>query len=406
MKKVLALVLAVIMVCTMAMAVTVSGATVATPDDAKINPNYRPITPGKSIIFTRDELALSDTTGEAVLNKDGTFAPEKNKVDVEFEKGTDLIASKGWVKTTEGYKYVITTKANDTAVLDDTADIIISKVTVTKYGIDGTTTYSFGKKIDDVMHYVYADKTTIETTPTKGACLNADGTVQIGGLYKLNDTGYVDHMFYFVFNYGRVPANLNTNGLPGNIPAAADPKISDVLYTVKKVASGDKASKDIVNSYTVDDVKTTIAYNLKAGEKVIFSVVPGFATTTSLTKALQSEIITNDATVIGVLGDTAVVPNKAVKISVNNQKEGAALYMVNADGTLTNLGAKFDDNGVLTATAKITGAVILSDKALTATNVITETTTNPGTGANDVVGVAAALAVVALVSGAAISLKK
>ena len=33
-------------------------------------------------------------------------------------------------------------------------------------------------------------------------------------------------------------------------------------------------------------------------------------------------------------------------------------------------------------------------------------TTNPGTGANDVVGVAAALAVVALVSGAAISLKK
>ena len=36
----------------------------------------------------------------------------------------------------------------------------------------------------------------------------------------------------------------------------------------------------------------------------------------------------------------------------------------------------------------------------------TGTTTNPGTGANDVVGVAAALAVVALVSGAAISLKK
>ena len=36
----------------------------------------------------------------------------------------------------------------------------------------------------------------------------------------------------------------------------------------------------------------------------------------------------------------------------------------------------------------------------------TGNTTNPGTGANDVVGVAAALAVVALVSGAAISLKK
>ena len=40
------------------------------------------------------------------------------------------------------------------------------------------------------------------------------------------------------------------------------------------------------------------------------------------------------------------------------------------------------------------------------TDSTTGSTTNPGTGANDVVGVAAALAVVALVSGAAISLKK
>ena len=76
MKKVLALVLAVIMVCTMAMAVTVGGTELATADDAKINPNYRPITPGKSIIFTREELALTDASGVAVLNKDGTFAPE------------------------------------------------------------------------------------------------------------------------------------------------------------------------------------------------------------------------------------------------------------------------------------------------------------------------------------------
>ena len=83
------------------------------------------------------------------------------------------------------------------------------------------------------------------------------------------------------------------------------------------------------------------------------------------------------------------------------------MYMVNADGSVTDLNAKFDDNKVLTATATLTGPVIVTDKAMTATGTTgTGTTTNPGTGANDVVGVAAALAVVALVSGAAISLKK
>ena len=80
--------------------------------------------------------------------------------------------------------------------------------------------------------------------------------------------------------------------------------------------------------------------------------------------------------------------------------------MVTSAG-LVDLGAKFDDNGVLKATVKVTGPIIMSDKALTAaTTTPAGTTTNPGTGANDVVGVAAALAVVALVSGAAISLKK
>ncbi|MEI3514991.1 MAG: hypothetical protein V8Q37_05055 [Angelakisella sp.] len=56
--------------------------------------------------------------------------------------------------------------------------------------------------------------------------------------------------------------------------------------------------------------------------------------------------------------------------------------MVKADGVIPNVGGSTTNTGN------------------------TGTTTNPGTGANDVVGVAAALAVVALVSGAAISLKK
>ena len=384
------------MVCTMAMAVTVGGTTIATPDDANINASYRSITPGQSIIFDREDLGLNTTFA---ANKDGTFAPEKNKVEVTFAKGADLIASQGWVKTTDAtdpYRYVITTKADDSAVLNDSADIIISKVAVTKYGIAGTTTYYLMDE-DANGNNIYAYTVNDSLTDKLSVVAKYENPAKYDMnliTAKLSETGCT---FYMVFNYGRVSADFV---IGTTTPETA---IADVLYTVKKAGVGTDASKN----YAAVDGGVKAAYSLKAGEKVIFGTVPTFNLTTSLTKSLQSEIITNDVTVTPVLGGT-VVPNKAVKITVNNQKEGAALYMVNTDGTLTNLGAKFDENGVLTATAKITGAVILTDKAMTASNVITTpgTTTNPGTGANDVVGVAAALAVVALVSGAAISLKK
>ena len=79
-------------------------------------------------------------------------------------------------------------------------------------------------------------------------------------------------------------------------------------------------------------------YTLKVGEKVIFSDVPAFNLTTSLTSELQSEIITKDATVTGILA-SVVVPNKAIKINLNNMlktgnlkdnlelKEGDILYL-------------------------------------------------------------------------------
>ena len=76
--------------------------------------------------------------------------------------------------------------------------------------------------------------------------------------------------------------------------------------------------------------------------------------------------------------------------------------------TVAKLNATLDD-GVMTFSAPAKFVVVVDGTmATTASGTSTGTgnTTNPGTGANDVVGVAAALAVVALVSGAAISLKK
>ena len=144
---------------------------------------------------------------------------------------------------------------------------------------------------------------------------------------------------------------------------------------------------------------------LKAGETLFFYKVTMPVTNSTADKALNKNLLNNEATVIGTL--TGVVPNVSLQLVAEKAPEGAKMYMVNADGTVKDLGAKFDANGILVATAKVTGPVIVTDKALTATAAPAgSNTTNPGTGANDVVGVAAALAVVALVSGAAISLKK
>ena len=60
-------------------------------------------------------------------------------------------------------------------------------------------------------------------------------------------------------------------------------------------------------------------------------------------------------------------------------------------------------DGVYEWTSKTLGSFVISDVELVAAE---EETKNPDTGANDVVGVAAALAVVSLVAGAAVSLKK
>jgi len=80
-------------------------------------------------------------------------------------------------------------------------------------------------------------------------------------------------------------------------------------------------------------------------------------------------------------------------------------YLYN-DGKLTKIDATYDDDEDVEAwvwTAIAEGTIIVTDVEIVLAD---EETKNPDTGANDVVGVAAALAVVSLVSAAAISIKK
>ena len=387
MKIVLALVLAVIMVCTMAMAVEVN--TPTTPGNSTSDYAYSvTLYPGKSIIFDKADLGMTDVSDDDV--KAGKY-----NVDITFERGADFIASKGWVKTATGYRYVLTAKDSVVAI-DGTPDIIISAIKVTKVGQNKT---FYSAQYTDKL----ADGTATYATHTK----DGKPTVTAQDFKPMKDiadsTNGIALCLGFDFGYE-----------PGKIVIAKDGKsvtpdafVENTLYSVVRTQEANAKSSVTLGKYATTENPFGYTYTLKAGETVMFANIGNvnIDNTTAAGKALNKNLLDRDATIVAKL-ENELMPNKAVSITVDGAKDGYKVYMVKADGSVVDLGATFNANKVLTATATLTGPVIVTDKAITATAASTGTTTNPGTGANDVVGVAAALAVVALVSGAAISLKK
>lgn len=155
MKKAFALALAVLMVCTVAFAVS-TGNQAGYPGgtSAADNTYMQSVVPGQSIVFTQEELGL---TAQNWGKTNGNFDPKKNFVSLTIPTGSDLIVSQGWVQTDETtYKYVVNTKPNDTAVLDNNADIIITGVKVTVYGVSTPAlNVSYVKEVNGVTNYAY-----------------------------------------------------------------------------------------------------------------------------------------------------------------------------------------------------------------------------------------------------------
>ena len=112
--------------------------------------------PGAQIVFDVEDFYNSTLTGGVTApytDTAGKFVPEKNFVDIAFGAGADLVASKGWVKIADGsYKYVITLKDNANKLLDNTADLVIDKITASIYGNSNVNTWKYAS--DDGYRYV------------------------------------------------------------------------------------------------------------------------------------------------------------------------------------------------------------------------------------------------------------
>ena len=316
--------------------------------------------------------------GTHVYCKDGKFDPAKNVITVEYAAGSDLVASAGWVKVNDpttvtadnglvkgtsdekGYQYQIVLKNDFTRTADGKSyDFSISKITLNATVWEPQTLFAANEATNSVVKYDigYEVVDWNVTATTAGATANATAT-------KINKVASIT-------KDDGTQLESATLKVPGTTTIAGNPGI----YAKANLNKG--ASIYVAND-TVDFATTDAGYeasNVKAKIENAYNMA-----------------------MTGVLEQTDVNAAKLYKV-----------YAKGMDGKVASIAATLN-NGVLTFSVPALSTVIVTTDTMTVTATTTSTetgtTTNPGTGANDIVGVAAALAVVALVSGAAISLKK
>ena len=364
MKKVLALVLAVVMVCTMAMAVSID-------KDSKLivtggtNLAKITLTPGVAIDFTETYYLQVPAAYFAYLSK---VVPAGKEIGDVF-----TVSGLNGAFSSDKKTYVVPVKVADKA-LDKVADLSLTPFTIKK-DADNYATFKI------VNNEFVLDKLVIgRMDKTPGAASISDPDK----LYANYDIGYEAKDLYtssayidmttetegWFFNNTAKAAVLKLNtGITLTVPAKTYfyfEKVAGDAATLSSAALG--LTNYFSAGYTVS--AGTIEYKLEVadGSNHLFYAVD------------KNGNVYNAGLTFVIEKDTAGHEHGYWTLKTTDYPYGLA------DGSkVLNVGA-------------IPGAPAASGT--------TGTTTNPGTGANDVVGVAAALAVVALVSGAAISLKK
>lgn len=180
----------------------------------------------------------------------------------------------------------------------------------------------------------------------------------------------------------------DTNYVVGNDFTAPD----NVIVKMAKTSSGDKYGTSVISfgSYASAEVRLY--------EKEKFFLGVEVDPDLDIVKANPDA----DIEFRTFKGNPSFSSNATVEIYAD---EDRFLYELK-DGKLVESSLKYDkDAGAFTGKVRTLGKYVISDMKLVAA-ATAEETKNPDTGANDVVGVAVALAVVSLVAAGAVSLKK
>ena len=360
MKKVLALVLAVIMVCTMAFA---ADAVIVVPGGGPSS-NYGSLELAAKYDATKNyALELSDEFFKVLdtyLTPTGGTAPDRDAKNFKVE---------GINGAFSGGKFLIAVDNADRA-LDGKVDMTISTLRISSV-----------KKSNTYAEFTAKDGKLVLSKLVEGGVSKSVSGVFTSDFWSAYDIGYkttkltAGASFDWTTEGWYITGSdaIETTDVSGKITLKV-PANTAFKFTVAN-GNPSKISADVIPTGVV--VPSTVDVN---GYKV---------TAGSLTYKIKGD--TNDyyygvdengklyasGLTFGVTKDVNGVETGYWTMTTTNARD-----MVKANGAIPGVGAAPTTPGT------------------------PGSTTNPGTGANDVVGVAAALAVVALVSGAAISLKK
>ena len=352
MKKVLALVLAVMMLATIAMAADVNNP-VGGGDVANTPKRWIP----GSTIKINDSGIVNAATGENA----NRYVLAADKVEGDGMIAVKNINSTNYslsnVKYTDGKNLVESIKFNDA---NDRIDIKLKQdYTSTKAkALDVTFTLK-GKKVGKTAKPVDID-------------------VRVYG-----DVGYTLDKTSILLNdndEATTPTNLDDDS---------------ILYEVDKDAGGNAYG---TLEFDAADGDTTVSVRVYDGDKLyLYNDLD--ADTDILKKYADNDA---DITFLNFPGEPTFNSTATVYFY---KEEGTYVYAIK-NGQLTAVNAKWsDDDGAFVLKTRTLGSYVFSDKKLSVA-ATTPGSENPDTGANDVVGIATALAAVALVSAAAVSLKK
>ncbi len=358
MKKVLALVLAVMMLATVAMA-----ADATNPGSGTTSTNSN-VLPGGKIKIGQAGIIANLEPGSPLTAADIKAVNSTNYsiTGIKYREGKNLVES---------------------ITLNDTDDQVVIKLkqdysmtTAKKLDLDLTLK---GKKVGKNPRNKDID-ITIDTKMV--AYTLADGK---------NNPGYIE-----------IDANGDVNIVPattvvndsGTVYDFADAGADEFVWKVKK--TGTTAYGDM--EFTAADGDTDVSVRVYDGDKLyLYSDVDA---DTDVLKAYADADA--DITFLNFPGTPTFNSTATVYFY---KEEGTYVYGVK-DGKLVNVNAKWsDDESGFVLKTRTLGSYVFSDKKLSVAAPAAGSE-NPDTGANDVVGIATALAAVALVSAAAVSLKK
>ena len=372
MKKVLALVLAIMMLATTAFAATGELTNPTKEDTTSPRGDWLP---GKTIKINDSGIVAADkklpTPLGYVLSADATGA--ENELVVKNVNSTNYSITS--IKYDDGKNLVDSIKFNDT---DDQVEVKLKKdYTNTKKKTLNMTFTLKGKKVGKSKKPADVD---IRISGTVGYALDETSLYITDTDDTLKLTDAQEERLYKIVDSGAAYATLEFETADEDTEVEVRVYDGDKLY----LYSNTDADDDILKKYADDDADLTF---------LNFPGEPTFNATATV------RFYKEEGTYIYTLKD-----GKLSAVTAPDANAGSA------GQTAGKVKWDEDEGCYILKTRSLAKTYVFSDKALPV-DAADDTTpggnvTNPDTGANDVVGIATALAAVALVSAAAVSLKK